>query len=63
MTFHCNPEEALDMTMQNLQMYNLCIPSYKTEDDKKNELVTADKGSDDKVRALLGFKKTKKRKK
>ncbi|MBQ3679820.1 MAG: hypothetical protein IJP79_07230 [Paludibacteraceae bacterium] len=45
-------------------MYNLCIPSYSSSDDKKNEVIAANKDNDDKIRNLMGFgNKKKKRKK
>ena len=52
LNYHCHPEQVLDMTLQNITLYNAVIPSFSS--GKDDEVIDAtDPRNADKIRKLL----------
>jgi hypothetical protein len=51
LNYHCNPMEVLDMTMQNLSLFNSVVPCY---DDEKEQVINGDSiKNQDKINEIL----------
>lgn len=55
LNFHMSPQEVLNMTMQNVMMYNAVIPSYRTDKDKSNKKIKVTKDNRAEVDRILGL--------
>lgn len=53
MNFSCNPMDALDITMQNLSMFNLVTPSYNSKEKDGEKLNGDDPKNSQKIRKAL----------
>lgn len=57
LNYHVQPCAVLEMTLQNLAMYNMVIPSYNSKDEKGNKEVINgdDPAMQDRINRILGL--------